>query len=136
MAKSLYSSVLNCRGGGSNKQWWVGVPEKYLKMGEVIIKWPSGTIETIPWNGVWGVDNKMGGRGYDFYIPAFTGNGEVIHLYYFWNWCVFHKKKRLKVNRIPNGTFRSNALFWSKDLLIQHERNKLTLIYLNDSLCY
>ena len=23
----------------------------------------------------WGVDNKMGGGGYDFYISAFTGNG-------------------------------------------------------------
>ena len=39
-----------------------------------------------------------------------------IHLYYFWNWCVFYKKKRSKVNRIPNGTFGSNVLFWSKDL--------------------
>ena len=58
-----------------------------------------------------------------------------IHLYYFWNWCVFYKKKRSKVNRIPNGTFGSNVLFWSKDLQIQHEINKLTLFYLNDSLC-
>ena len=34
-----YCSVLNCRGGGSNKQR-VGVPEKYLKIGGrgVIIK--------------------------------------------------------------------------------------------------
>ena len=55
-----------------------GVPEKYLKMGEggghnkMTIReyWDY----TIKWCGV-GVDNKMGGEGYDFYISAFTGNG-------------------------------------------------------------
>ena len=37
----------------------------------------------------------------------------LIHLYYFWNWCVFYNKKRSKVNIIPNGTFRLNVLFWA-----------------------
>ena len=47
-----YSSVLNCRewGAGSNKQGG-GCFGKISWNGGVIIKWPSGNVETIPSNG-------------------------------------------------------------------------------------
>ena len=55
------------------------------------------TIKCEGWGVGVEVDNKMGGGSYDFYVSGFSGNG---YLYYFWNWCVFYKKERSKVNRI------------------------------------
>ena len=110
-----YSSVLNCSWGRiSREEGWV-FRKNILKWGGgVIIKWHSGNIQTIPWNEGRGLIIKWG-EGLWFLYFCFYQKW-LINLYFFWNWCVFYKKKRSKVKRIPNGTFGSNVLFWSKDL--------------------
>ena len=58
-----------------------------------------------------GVDNKLGGKGLWFLCFCFYPKW-LIHLYYFWNWCVFYKRKCSKMSRIPNGMFQLNVLFF------------------------
>ena len=100
--------MLSCRarwrGGGegrSNKQG-VGVPDKYLKM----VGW--GCRNKMILGEYWDYTIKWGGwGGYDFYISGsfLFYRKWLIQLYYFWNWCVFCKKKGSKINRIQMERF-------------------------------